>query len=120
MSRAIEDIRADIAKIRSDWVTGAALYEPAGVSGLTMFDVQRKVLLSQLAIKVITEYAERNEKQPTEKVLEAHTHSAESYVKFVDEHIKGRTLYIDVNARMSELRSELAIAEMRNSYAEAL
>jgi hypothetical protein len=111
-----DEIRAEIASILAEWVSGAALYEPAGVMGLTMFDCQRKVLLSQIGALIIENTAKNGEKLPTEKVFEALTHSQPDYVAFIEQSIAERKRYLELNARMGALRGELALAEMREQH----
>lgn len=111
--RTITEIQSDIDGLMPTWVRGAARFESAGVSGLTMFDCQRKVLLSQLAAAHLKDVEAAGGKQPTEKVLEAFTHSQPSYVAFIENAFDERVKYLECNAWMIQLRGELALAEVR-------
>jgi hypothetical protein len=114
--RSTDEIRAEIASILAEWVSGAALYEPTGVMGLTMFDCRRKVILSRIGALIIENTAKNGEKMPTEKVFEALTHSQPDYVAFIEQSIAERKRYLELNARMGALRGELALAEMREQH----
>lgn len=118
MRRTVEEIQADIAAIAEDWAAGVAMYEPTGVGGLTMFDCFRKNLLSKIGMTVIETAEEKGVKLPTEKQFDAMTHSTTQYVDFIEKSFEARRRYIELNARMSALKNELALAEMHERYAD--
>lgn len=116
--RTAEAIRADINAIREDWALGAAMFEPTGVGGLTMFDCLRKNMLSHIGMTIIETAEEKGLKLPTEKQFDAMTHSQPKYSEFIEINLELRKRYILLNARMSELKNELALAETSERYAD--
>jgi hypothetical protein len=91
------------------------MFGNAGVAGLTMWDVKRKLLLSQLEVKA-RGVAEDQGIKLTEKAVEAVTHSQPTYETFVTDGLKDKEAFVELSARRELLLGELKVAEARESF----
>ena len=108
----IDELRHQLAETDAEWSVLDAQFGPAGVGGLSLFDVQRKELLSACALDFRTAQQQAGVKT-TEGAVDEAAHSDPRYVSAIRLAVGTRERYARLAAKRAALKGELRIEEAR-------
>lgn len=94
----LDKLLAELDSTEKEWSEGAALFAAGGFAN----DVRKKIL-SIVILRIRDELLMKGEKAPTEKVLDAMSHSDKQYVEWLDRQVIARASWLALDSRRNAI-----------------